>query len=206
MTFQNFLAPVSGSTATIPGGGTVEAMREIVEEVMLPTHTLTMSDDVGVEITRPEVQQYISDNRRLLHSAFLLYAEASEGGALITLDHFRELMDDCGVMSAMTATTSGRAKFDFQAETCFLQTTGATGSTAGGSVGTLEKRSSVGTGVLPLSSSACTRGSTSSTHPPTIWPRHHAFSQPHRSVTGAPVLLIPTAHSSCPGSPAGSCF
>lgn len=33
----------------------------------------------------------------------------------------RELMDDCGVMSAMTATTSGRAKFDFQAETCFLQ-------------------------------------------------------------------------------------
>lgn len=30
-------------------------------------------------------------------------------------------MDDCGVMSAMTATTSGRAKFDFQAETCFLQ-------------------------------------------------------------------------------------
>lgn len=37
----------------------------------------------------------------------------------IALD--RELMDDCGVMSAMTATTSGRAKFDFQAETCFLQ-------------------------------------------------------------------------------------
>lgn len=33
----------------------------------------------------------------------------------------RELMDDCGVMSAMTATTSGRAKFDFQAQTCFLQ-------------------------------------------------------------------------------------
>lgn len=30
-------------------------------------------------------------------------------------------MDDCGVMSAMTATTSGRAKFDFQAETCFLE-------------------------------------------------------------------------------------
>lgn len=30
-------------------------------------------------------------------------------------------MDDCGVMSAMTATTGGRAKFDFQAETCFLQ-------------------------------------------------------------------------------------
>ncbi|CAN0296599.1 unnamed protein product, partial [Ectocarpus sp. 12 AP-2014] len=106
------------------GGGTVEAMREIVEEVLLPTHTLTMSDEVGVEITRPEVQQYISDNRRLLHSVYLLYAEASEGGALITLDHFRELMDDCGVMSAMTATTSGMAKFDFQAETCFLQVQG----------------------------------------------------------------------------------
>lgn len=38
---------------TCAGGGTVEAMREIVEEVLLPTHTLTMSDEVGVEITRP---------------------------------------------------------------------------------------------------------------------------------------------------------
>lgn len=33
----------------------------------------------------------------------------------------RELMDDCGVMSAMTATGSGKNKFDFLAETCFLQ-------------------------------------------------------------------------------------
>lgn len=30
-------------------------------------------------------------------------------------------MDDCGVMSAMTATDSGKNKFDFLAETCFLQ-------------------------------------------------------------------------------------
>ncbi|CAM9523334.1 unnamed protein product, partial [Ectocarpus fasciculatus] len=106
------------------GGGVVEALREIVEEVLLPTHVETMSDEIGVEITSPEVQQYISDNRRLLHSVYLLYAEPFDGGALITLDHFRELMDDCGVMSAMTATTSGRAKFDFQAETCFLQVQG----------------------------------------------------------------------------------
>lgn len=33
----------------------------------------------------------------------------------------RQLMDDCGVMSAMTATDSGKNKFDFLAETCFLQ-------------------------------------------------------------------------------------
>lgn len=31
----------------------VEALREIVEEVLLPTHSETMSDEVGVEITRP---------------------------------------------------------------------------------------------------------------------------------------------------------
>eukprot|EP00903_Cladosiphon_okamuranus_P016005 g14779.t2 len=105
-------------------GGVVEALREIVEETMLPKHFEAMADEVGVEIARTEVQHYISDNRRLLHSVYLLYAEPSEDGALITLDHFRELMDDCGVMSAMTATTSGRSKFDFQAETCFLQVQG----------------------------------------------------------------------------------
>lgn len=33
----------------------------------------------------------------------------------------RQLMDDCGVMSAMTATGSGKDKFDFFAETCFLK-------------------------------------------------------------------------------------
>lgn len=38
-----------------------------------------------------EVQHYTSDNRRLLHSVYLLYAEPSEDGALITLDHFRYL-------------------------------------------------------------------------------------------------------------------
>lgn len=36
-----------------------------------------------------EVQHYISDNRRLLHSVYLLYAEPSEDGALITLERFR---------------------------------------------------------------------------------------------------------------------
>lgn len=36
-----------------------------------------------------EVQQYISDNQRLVHSVFLLYADPSEDGALITLDQFR---------------------------------------------------------------------------------------------------------------------
>lgn len=35
------------------------------------------------------VQRYISDNRRLLHSVYLLYASHSEDGALITLDQFR---------------------------------------------------------------------------------------------------------------------
>ncbi|CAM9385939.1 unnamed protein product, partial [Hapterophycus canaliculatus] len=102
-------------------GGLLEALREIVEEMLLPMHAEAVSDEIGVEISRTDVQDYISDNRRLLHSVYVLYAEPSEDGALVTLDQFRELMDDCGVLSAMTATTSGRAKFDFQSETCFLQ-------------------------------------------------------------------------------------
>lgn len=33
----------------------------------------------------------------------------------------RELLDDCGVMSAMTATSGGKHRFDSLAETCFFQ-------------------------------------------------------------------------------------
>ncbi|CAM9719375.1 unnamed protein product [Scytosiphon promiscuus] len=106
-------------------GAVVEALREIVEETLLPMHAEAVSDEVGVEIARTDVQNYISDNRRLLHSVYVLYADPSEDGALVTLEQFRELMDDCGVLSAMTATTSGRAKFDFQSETCFLQVQGS---------------------------------------------------------------------------------
>lgn len=36
-----------------------------------------------------EVQCFVSDNRRLLNSVYLLYADPSEHGALITLDQFR---------------------------------------------------------------------------------------------------------------------
>lgn len=36
-----------------------------------------------------DVQRYISGNRRLLHAVYLLYAEPSDDGALITLEHFR---------------------------------------------------------------------------------------------------------------------
>ncbi|CAM9736185.1 unnamed protein product, partial [Pylaiella littoralis] len=104
--------------------GIVEALREIVEETLLPMHAEATDDEVGVEIARTEVQRFISDNRRLLQAVYLLYAEPSVDGALISLQNFRELMDDCGVMSAMTATTSGRVKFDFLAETCFLQVQG----------------------------------------------------------------------------------
>ena len=130
----------------------VEALREIVEDSVLPTHLEAMADEVGVEIARTvratarvrllsfgvgsrgfilythdpspltmlpeqfrsrrlsyrrlryfaavqEVQHYISDNRRLLHSVYLLYAEPSEDGALITLDHFRCLPPFAGICS-----------------------------------------------------------------------------------------------------------
>lgn len=33
----------------------------------------------------------------------------------------RQLIADCGVMSAMTATSAGKSKFEFLAETCFFQ-------------------------------------------------------------------------------------
>lgn len=35
-----------------PEGGVVEALREIVEDSMLPTHFEAMADEVGVEIAR----------------------------------------------------------------------------------------------------------------------------------------------------------
>lgn len=38
---------------TCTGDGVAEVLREIVEEVLLPTHAETMSDEIGVEITSP---------------------------------------------------------------------------------------------------------------------------------------------------------
>jgi hypothetical protein len=47
-------------------------------------------------------------------------AAALSDGPAITLSAFIRLMDDCGVMSAMTATNDGKRKFENFAEQSFL--------------------------------------------------------------------------------------
>ncbi|CAM9883903.1 unnamed protein product [Ascophyllum nodosum] len=123
-----FLAALVLTARTEGRGGrrnnTLEPLKRVIEEKLLPSHDEATVDNVGAIINREEVQRFVSNNRRLLHSAYLLYAEASDDGAFVTLEHFREMMDDCGAMPSMTATSSGQETSDSLVEACFLEVQG----------------------------------------------------------------------------------